>query len=102
MDRKLIIVDIKFGRKYTCHHWEDDHRLYFVPEYIKDSIVCGTHYGYRDGRHLCESDQWSKFLFGVKDKDLLYPMFKEVKNTALARKMYPNAEIEGEWLVVYG
>jgi hypothetical protein len=91
-------VDVKVGRKYTCDLWKG--MFYMTIIEVQDDKVKGNVYSY--DKIVDIEQEWSIYNF---DKDLspvnFYPLFKKVKNTALARKMYPEAEIEEEWLIVY-
>ena len=92
-------MGIKFGRKYTCSSIKD---YYFIPTHIDDHMVFGSSMSMDIPDGFLENDGWSLRFFDPKlEDDHFYLISRQVKNTPLARKMYPEGEIEGEWLVVY-
>ena len=96
------MTKIKIGRRYTCDFWEND--FYTVPEIIEDGVIYTATYDenreeFQDVALLSQEMGLAEFTEG--NNIGFYLKDKVVKNTALARKMYPDAEIDGEWLVIY-
>jgi hypothetical protein len=70
-------------------------KLRKVLEILKDSVVLLS-WSTNIGEPLHTNGGFSRVEF----KDRYGHYFKKVKNTKLARKMYPNAELEDGWLKV--
>lgn len=94
-------MEIKIGRKYTCRTWLSSCGvdLYTIPLYIEgDNVYCIDTYVKKEEE---ESEIWSVSCFNEGSSlNYFYLLEKKIKNTKLSRKMYPNAKVDGEYLLV--
>lgn len=95
-------MEIKFGKKYTCSPWKSGDKVdyYTIIVKIEEGEICSNTFD-SDNNFLMEQ-KWFECGFFSGGSNSFYCLDKYVKNTALARRMYPEGEIEGEWLVIYG
>jgi hypothetical protein len=93
------VVKIKVGRDYCVNMNDSNNCFYIKVVTIEDDFITYNNYLGMNSRDKLDNVIY-KAEMDEKAYKILIPMVKEVKNTKLARKMYPDHTVEGDFLVV--